>query len=118
MPVVKPFGCPHAASSCFALARSPDGCVVASYRSKCWYPMTSGGSTVLAIAPPPTGPPYAAWRSVLFAAYSTALRQDALLSGTTLVLRYAKYVAPIVGSSASFFSAGPDRIFDRALACT
>src|SRR6266704_8653 len=46
MPVVNPLGWPHRESCCLALATSPCGLVVASYRSKCFCPMTFGGATV------------------------------------------------------------------------
>src|SRR5712691_1922831 len=72
-----------------------------------------GGSTVLAIAPPATGPPYAVCVVTLFTAYSTASRQCRLVIGATLVSRYMNRKNPLIGLSAFALRVG----LDKTLAC-
>src|SRR2546423_13891620 len=84
--VVKPFGLPHLVSSSLALARS--GCpVLPVYGARfASYPSMFGGSMLVPIAPPASGPPRTVCSETLSVAYCTAIRQWMLSHGGGLVV--------------------------------
>ena len=59
--VSKPLGWPHCCNSCLAESTSPFGLDPKLYRSIFCAPGICGGSRLVAMSPPPTGPPYARW---------------------------------------------------------